>query len=153
AYDMGCCYPVGAPRKGQSPPDQSPASRSVVHATCPPVMGGRSWRERGRRPRDRAPKSGEWWSTGYASSCSEGKPTVCSDRKAAGLDAPRRVCRTPPGSESGACFPRGDSGPGESRLVSLGNLRRRSADRRGEDARRDEEASASHTSLARPRDT
>jgi hypothetical protein len=70
-------------------------------------MGVRSWRERRCRPCDRAPKYVESWSTGYASRCSEGKPTVCSDRKAAVLDAPRRVGRTPPGSESGACFQRG----------------------------------------------
>lgn len=42
------------------------------------------------------------------------KPTVCSGRKAAVLGTPRRVSRTPPGSESGACFHRGDSGPWES---------------------------------------
>src|SRR5437870_6454511 len=38
-------------------------------------------------------------------------------------------------------------------MVSLGHIRRRSADRRGEDSRRGEEASASPTSLARARDT
>jgi hypothetical protein len=42
------------------------------------------------------------------------KPTACSGRKAAVLDAPRRVSRTPPGSESGACFHRGDAGTWES---------------------------------------
>ena len=42
------------------------------------------------------------------------KPTVCSGRKAAGLEAPRRVSRTPPGAESGACFHRGDAGTWES---------------------------------------
>jgi len=39
---------------------------------------------------------------------------VCSGRKAAVLGTPRRVSRTPPGSESGACFHRGDSGTWES---------------------------------------
>ena len=43
-----------------------------------------------------------------------GKPTVSSGRKAAVLDATRRVFRTPPGSESGACIHRGDSGTWES---------------------------------------
>lgn len=38
-------------------------------------------------------------------------------------------------------------------MVSLGHSRRRSADRRGEDSRRGEEASASHPSLAQARDT
>jgi hypothetical protein len=45
---------------------------------------------------------------------------VCSDRKAAVLEAPRRVSRTPPGSESGACFQRGDSGTGESQWSPWG---------------------------------
>jgi len=39
---------------------------------------------------------------------------VCSGRKAAVLGTPRRVSRTPPGAESGACFHRGDSGTWES---------------------------------------
>ncbi len=42
------------------------------------------------------------------------KPTGCRGRKAAVLDAPRRVSRTPPGSESGACLQKGDSGTWES---------------------------------------
>jgi hypothetical protein len=77
-------------------------------------MGVRSWMERGWRPRDGAPKYVELWSTGYSSSNSEGKPTACSGRKAAVLDAIRRVFRIPPGSESGACIHRGDSGTWES---------------------------------------
>ena len=40
---------------------------------APPVMGVRSWKERGRRPRDGAPKDVESWSTGYSSRCREGK--------------------------------------------------------------------------------
>ena len=48
------------------------------------------------------------------------KPTVCSGRKAAVLDAPRRVSRTPPGSESGACFQKGDSGTWESQWSPWG---------------------------------
>jgi len=47
---------------------------------------------------------------------SRGKPTVCKRRKAAILDAVWRVSRTPPGSESGACLHRGDSGTWESHL-------------------------------------
>jgi hypothetical protein len=45
-----------------------------------------------------------------------GKPTVCMRWKAAVLDALWRVCRTPPGSESGACLHRGNSGTWESHL-------------------------------------
>ena len=45
-----------------------------------------------------------------------GKPTVCTHRKAAVLDAVWRVSRTPPGSESGACLQRGNSGTWESHL-------------------------------------
>jgi hypothetical protein len=45
-----------------------------------------------------------------------GKPTVCMRWKAAVLDAPWRGCRTPPGSESGACSHRGHSGTWESHL-------------------------------------
>jgi hypothetical protein len=46
----------------------------------------------------------------------EGKPTACSDRKAAVLDAKRRVSRTPPGSRNGARIYRGNSGTWESPL-------------------------------------
>ena len=141
------------PARGKSHLTKAQPAGQECTPRAPPVMGVRSWRERGRRPRDSAPKYGELWATGSVSSCREGKPTVCSDRKAAVLDAPRRVCRTPPGSESGACVHRGDSGTWESHMVSLGHIRGRSADRHGEDSRRGEEASASHTSLARPRDT
>jgi hypothetical protein len=45
-----------------------------------------------------------------------GKPTVCKRRKAAVLDALWQGCRTPPGSESGACSHRGNSGTWESYL-------------------------------------
>jgi hypothetical protein len=38
-------------------------------------------------------------------------------------------------------------------MVSVGNIRPRSADHRGEDSRRGAEASAAHTSLAQARDT
>ena len=45
-----------------------------------------------------------------------GKPTVCKRRKATVLGAVWRVRRTPPGSESGACIHRGNSGTWESQL-------------------------------------
>src|SRR6266849_8795644 len=45
-----------------------------------------------------------------------GQPTVCTHWKAAVLDACWRVSRTPPGSESGACLQRGNSGTWESHL-------------------------------------
>src|SRR5262249_21436272 len=45
-----------------------------------------------------------------------GKPTVSTGRKAAVLGAVWRVRRTPPGSESGACVQRGNSGTWESHL-------------------------------------
>jgi hypothetical protein len=143
----------GRPARGNSPLTKAPPAGQEGTPRAPPVRGVRSWRDRGRRPRERAPKYVEWWSTGSASRCREGKPTVCSARTAAVLDAPRRVCRTPPGSESGAGVHRGDSGTWVSPLVSWGHIRRRRADRRGKDSRRGEEASAAHTSLARPRDT
>ena len=47
---------------------------------------------------------------------SRGKPTVSSGWKAAVLGALGRVRRTPPGSESGACLQRGNSGTWESHL-------------------------------------
>jgi hypothetical protein len=56
------------------------------------------------------------------------------------------VFRAPPGSESGACIPRGDSGTWESQwfpCVKSGT----GVSTRGEDSRRGEEALASHTSL------
>ena len=77
-------------------------------------MGVRSWMERACRLRDGAPKYVESWSIGSSSGRSEGKPTVCSGRKAAVLRAVWRGLRTPPGSESGACMQRGDSGTWES---------------------------------------
>jgi hypothetical protein len=43
----------------------------------------------------------------------QGKPTVSSGRKATVLGARRRVRRTPPGSESGACSQRGSAGTWE----------------------------------------
>ena len=45
-----------------------------------------------------------------------GKPTVSGGWKAAVLGAVGRVRRTPPGSESGACLHRGNSGTWESHL-------------------------------------
>src|SRR5947208_15825459 len=45
-----------------------------------------------------------------------GKPTVCKRWKAAVLGALWRVRRTPPGSESGACLHRGNSGTWESHV-------------------------------------
>ena len=40
---------------------------------APPVMGVRSWKERGSRPRDGAPQEVESWSTGESSRGREGK--------------------------------------------------------------------------------
>src|SRR5712691_11436809 len=47
---------------------------------------------------------------------SGGKPTVCTHWKAVVLSALWQGCRTPPGSESGACLQRGNSGTWESHL-------------------------------------
>src|SRR5262245_31114743 len=46
-----------------------------------------------------------------------GKPTVCTHWQAVVLSAFWRGCRTPPGSESGACLYRGNSGTWESHLA------------------------------------
>lgn len=67
-----------------------------------------------------------------------GKPTVSKSRKAAVLDTPWRVCGTPPGSKSGACVQRGNSGTWESQCVSWWEIRLRSAARRGKGSRRSE---------------
>src|SRR5258705_1080716 len=56
---------------------------------------------------------------------SRGKPTVCKRRKAAILGAVWRVRRTPPGSESGACIQRGNSGTWESHLSPCPHSRMR----------------------------
>jgi hypothetical protein len=45
-----------------------------------------------------------------------GKPTISMHRQAAVLGARGRVHKTPPGSESGACMQRGNSGTWESHL-------------------------------------
>ena len=103
-----------APGRGKSHLTNAEPAGQACTPRAPPAMGVRSWRERGGRPRDGAPTYVELWSTGYASSDSAGKPTTCRGRQAAGLDATRRGCRIPPGSESGACMQRGASGTGES---------------------------------------
>src|SRR5262245_61426785 len=52
-----------------------------------------------------------------------GKPTVSTGRKAAVLGALGRVCRTPPGSKSGACRHKGSSGTWESHLSPCQDVR------------------------------
>jgi hypothetical protein len=88
-----------------------------------------------------------------AAAGSRPKPTVCRDRKAAVLEAIRRVYRTPPGAESGAGLHRGDAGTWESPGAPWGHRRRRRAAQRGKDSRRGKAAPALHTSLGSPRDT
>jgi hypothetical protein len=68
--------------------------------------GGNEAAGRVMEPRHRARRGPQAQPHGVARE----KPTVCSGRKAAVLEAPRRVSRTPPGSESGACGQKGDSG-------------------------------------------
>jgi hypothetical protein len=53
------------------------------------------------------------------------KPTRCMRRKAAVLDTRGRVCRTPPGSASGAGIPRGDAGTWESHRLPGKDSRKR----------------------------
>jgi hypothetical protein len=76
-------------------------------------MGGRSWRERGDRPRHGAPQSVESWSTGEPQRHrGHSRRGACAGRQPAWVRQ-RRVHRTPPGSESGACLQRGHSGTWE----------------------------------------
>lgn len=129
-----------------------PAGQECTPRT-PPVMGVRSWRERGSRPRDGAPQDGTSWATGSSSRCREGK--------ADGVQWPagrRPGCAKARGQDTTGVCARGllaqgcRGNVGEPR-VSVGPIRRRRADRRGADSRRGEEASAAHTSLAQSRDT
>src|SRR5215831_10285770 len=150
---MGCCYPVGENRTVQVPPDESLASRSAVNSTCTPSNGRTKLEGTRMQAASLSPEICRVVVRRIASAGSRPKPTVCSDRKAAVLEAIRRVYRTPPGSESGACLHRGDSGTWESQGSPWGQIRRRSAAQRGKDSRRGKAAPALHTSLGRPRDT
>jgi hypothetical protein len=150
---MGCCYPVGAHREEQIPPDQSLASRSGVHSTCTPSHG-RTTLEGTRTQAARwSPAIGRVGVRRRAAVGSRPKPTVGRDGKAAVLEAIWRGCRTPPGSERGAGLHRGDAGTWESPWSPGGQSRRRSAAQRGQASRRGKDAPAWHTSLGRPRDT
>ena len=64
----------------------SPAGQECT-STCHPAMGVRSWRERGGRPRDGAPKRVESWTAGEPQGIQRGKPTVSTHRKATVLGA------------------------------------------------------------------
>jgi hypothetical protein len=59
-------------------------------------------------------KMESWGLQDHPHGVARAKPTVGRGRPAAVLGTPRRVSRTPPGSASGACLHRGESGPGES---------------------------------------
>lgn len=120
---------------------------------APPVMGVRRWRERGSRPREGAPTEGKSWSTGASSRCRAGKADGGpwpEGRSPGGAKA--RVQDTTGGCERGLLAPGGLGHVGEP-MVALGQSRRRRAARRGADARRGEEASASHTRLVPARAT
>ena len=113
---MGCCYPVGAHLWCKSHlTNASPAGQARTPRASP-AMGVRSWSERGGRPRDCAPTYGESWSAGEPQRdrgqsrrrASAGRQQSCARQ--------RRVCRTPPGSEGGACLQRGSSGTWENHL-------------------------------------
>jgi len=85
-----------------------------------PAMGGRSWSERGGRPRDGAPQEGESWSAGEPQRYrGQSRRWASAGRQPSGVRQ-RRVRRTPPGSESGACRQRGNSGTWESHWSPCG---------------------------------
>ena len=78
-----------------------------------PAMGGRSWRERGGRPREGAPQGGESWSAG-APQRGRGTSRRCARTgRHPSWGRYRRGRRTPPGSESGAGLQRGHAGTWE----------------------------------------
>src|SRR5439155_14887987 len=79
-----------------------------------PAMGVRSWSERGGRPRDCAPTYGESWSAGEPQRDRGQSRRRASAGRQQSCVRQRRVRRTPPGSESGACRQRGSSGTWES---------------------------------------
>src|SRR5207249_5483068 len=79
-----------------------------------PAMGVRSWSERGGRPRDCAPTYGESWSAGEPQRDRGQSRRRASAGRQQSCVRQRRVRKTPPGSESGACRQRGSSGTWES---------------------------------------
>jgi hypothetical protein len=81
-----------------------------------PAMGVRSWSERGGRPRDGAPKCVESWSEGEPQRSRGHSRRFASAGRQQSWVRPRRVRRTPPGSESGAGLQRGSSGTWENHL-------------------------------------
>jgi hypothetical protein len=150
---MGWCDPVGASPRAQVPPASRLASRSGANATCTPRHGRTKLAGTRQQAAGESPAIGRVVVRRIAAAGSRPKPTGCRDRQAAVLEAIRRVDRTPPGSESGACRHRGDAGTGERPGAPGGQIRRRSAAQRGKDSRRGKAAPALHTSLGRPRDT
>jgi hypothetical protein len=144
SHEIGCSYPVGASRADSSP----------TRLTLSPQVG----RELHVHARQREYEAGGNEDTGCVIEprntycCGQqdiprgvqrGKPTVSKSRKATVPDTLRRVCGTPPGSKSGACVQRGNSGTWESQCVSLCKIRLGSAARMGKDSRRAEAARAS----------
>src|SRR5262245_20506616 len=114
---MGCCYPVGENRVVQVPPDESLASRSVANSTCQPSNGSTKLEGARRQAAGLSPEMGIVVDIRISlPEVRRGKPTVWTHRKAAVLETLWRVPRTPPGSESGACLQRGNSGTWESHL-------------------------------------
>ena len=150
SHEIGCCYPVGASRADSSP----------TRLTLSPQVG----RELHVHARQREYEAGGNEDAGCvieprnAYGCGQqdiprgvqrGKPTVSKSRKATVPHTLRRVCGTPPGSKSGACVQRGNSGTWESQCVSLCKIRPGSAARKGKDSRRAEAARASEASRVR----
>ena len=100
----------------QVPPDQSLASTSVVNSTCKPSNG--STRLEGSRIQaaSLSPEIKHGGQEDIPQDVERGKPTASQGWKATVPDTLWRVEGTPPGSVSGACISRGNSGTWESPL-------------------------------------
>jgi hypothetical protein len=114
---MGCCYPVGASGLRSSPTRRKPSQHvgSELHVQT------QQWEYEAGRNKDAGcviePRN--LYHGGHediSHDAERGKPTVSWYRKATVPDTHWRVDGTPPGSESGACIYRGNSGTWESHL-------------------------------------
>jgi len=131
SHEMGCCYPVGASRQDSSPTRLTPSQQVGSDLHVQPQQwaygaGGSEAAGRVIEPR-KAYYRGQ---QDIPREVEREKPTVWKNRKAAVPDTQWRVCGTPPGSKSGACRHRGNSGTWESHCVSWRHIRCRRAVRR-----------------------
>src|SRR5262249_48206346 len=74
SHEIGCRSQVGENRRRfKSHLTKASPAGQECHSRAHPVMGVRSWLERGGRPRDGAPQWVESWTKDTPQGCTEGK--------------------------------------------------------------------------------